>query len=275
MTLWGIDISQWQAGIDLQRVRDEGFEFVIARVGQGAGGKYGTTRDIEWIRHRDEANRLGLVLCAYWYVGDGISPDENAKLCASWMEDTSIPVILDCEDGSGDVNHFHATLDAFMARGMYVPLSYIPHWYWNNLGSPSLAGLPPLWASRYVNGSGYASNLYPGDNSDFWSGYGGNAVELLQFTNSAFVAGYHVDADAFRGTREQFINVVGKPSLGNGVPMSGPLQDWESRRLLERILSMSEGVEGQNFDGDQFKREQAWRDSVDAKLAQIMSKLGI
>lgn len=211
MTLWGIDISQWQSGIDLQRVRDEGFDFVIARVGQGAGGKYKTTRDIEWIRHRDEVRRVGLILCAYWYVGNDISPDENAGLCASWMEDTSIPVILDCENGSGDVNHFHATLDAFTNRGMHVPLSYIPHWYWNSLGSPSLVGLPPLWASRYVNGSGYASTLYPGDVSDFWDGYGNNAVELLQFTSSALVAGYRVDANAFRGIREEFINVISSP----------------------------------------------------------------
>lgn len=276
MTLWGVDISQWQAGIDLQRVKNEGFDFVIARVGQGAGGPYATSKDIEWVRHRDEARRVGLILCAYWYLGDNISPDENAGLCQAWMEDITIPVILDCEHGSGNINHYRATVSAFAGRGMYTPLSYIPHWYWNNLGSPSLSGLPPLWSSKYVNGRGYAFNLYPGDTSNYWDGYGGNAVELLQYTNAALVAGYELDANAFRGTRQEFINVISRPiALPTGVDMSSPLQDWESRREYERIMSMSEGVEGQNFDGDQFKREQQWRDSVDARLAQIMSKLGI
>src|SRR5687768_8359707 len=117
MTIYGIDISHHQAGIDLQKVKNEGFDFVIARVGQGRGGAYGTTRDREWIRHRNEAKRVGLRLCAYWYIGNGLTALENARLCLEWMGDNRIPVALDCEAGSGNITFFRSVLDAFVRAG--------------------------------------------------------------------------------------------------------------------------------------------------------------
>lgn len=201
MTIFGIDISHHQAGINLQRVKDEGFQFVIARIGQGRGGQYGTIADREWKRHRDEVRRVGLRLCAYWYIGDGISPTENARLCRQWIGYSDIPVALDCETGSGSIAFYRATLDAFKQQGLKVPLSYIPRWYWQQVGGQALAGLPPLWSSRYVSGTGTASELYPGDNSSYWNGYGGNTVAISQFTSSARVAGIaRVDANAFKGS---------------------------------------------------------------------------
>lgn len=204
MTIFGIDISHHQPDIDLQRVKNEGFQFVIARVGQGAGGQYSTTRDRAWVRHRDETRRVGLRLCAYWYIGNIISPSDNASLCESWIGDKSIPVALDFEAGSGNVAFYRQTLDAFKARGFRVPMSYIPKWYWQQVGSSPLDGLPPLWYSKYVNGTGYASSLYPGDNSSWWTGYGGLPVVMSQFTSSAKVANYTlVDANAFKGTLQE------------------------------------------------------------------------
>src|SRR5258708_38888831 len=103
MTIYGIDISHHQAGINLQAVRNEGFEFVLARVGQGKGGPYGTIRDTEWTRHRDTAKVAGLKLCAYWYIGNGITAAENARFCNEWIGDKSLPIALDCENGSGNI----------------------------------------------------------------------------------------------------------------------------------------------------------------------------
>lgn len=203
MTLFGIDISHHQAGINLQRVKDEGFKFIIARVGQGRGGAYGTTKDREWIRHRNETRRVGLKLCAYWYIGNGISAAENVRLCREWMGDDSISVALDCEAGSGNIGFYREVLAEFQKAKIKVPLSYIPKWYWQSIGSSNLAGLPPLWSSRYVNGGGTATQLYPGDNSNHWTGYGNNSIVMAQFTSSARVAGYTVDANAFKGTEEQ------------------------------------------------------------------------
>jgi lysozyme len=111
--------------------------------------------------------------------------------------------MLDFEAGSGDLDNFWAVADAITAAGAHVALSYIPRWYWQEIGSPDLTGVPGLVASDYVDGSGYASVLYPGDNSDLWAGYGGVDPVILQFTDSAEVAGQTVDADAYIGTADE------------------------------------------------------------------------
>jgi hypothetical protein len=111
--------------------------------------------------------------------------------------------MLDFEAGSGDLDNFWVVADAIAAAGAHVALSYIPRWYWQEIGSPDLTGVPGLVASDYVDGSGYASVLYPGDNSDLWAGYGGVEPAILQFTDSAEVAGQTVDADAYIGTADE------------------------------------------------------------------------
>lgn len=219
MPIYGIDISHHQAGINLQQVKNEGFQYVIARVGQGAGGQYGTTQDREWRRHRDECRRVNLRLCAYWYIGNNISAWENARLCALWMGDNRIPVALDCEAGSGNIAFYREVLENFRRAGLWVNMSYIPRWYWQQVGSSSLAGLPPLWSSRYVNGSGTAAQLYPGDSSTLWNNYGGNEVKILQFTSSAQVAGRTVDANAFKGNLAQLDALL----FGIVPPVDAPL----------------------------------------------------
>lgn len=233
MTIFGVDLSHHQAGIDLGRVRAEGFEFVFARVGQAAGNRlngerYGTVRDREWPRHRDEARRHGLLLAAYWYVGDRLPPDENAQLCAEWLGDATVPVLLDHEDGSGSVAHLRATYEAFRRRALRVPLVYLPRWYWSRVAESPLTDLPPLWSSRYVVGRGTATALYPGDDWTHWTGYGGNRIEVAQFTNQATVAGRLVDANAYRGTRQQLAALLGSEGSDDDVV------DWNVEYTFSR-----------------------------------------
>jgi hypothetical protein len=197
VTLYGIDIASYQAGLNLAEVKAEDFDFVIAKVTQGS-----YYVDPAWPAFRDGARANGLILVAYHYV-TGDPPAAQAQNLVSHLGDPSIPVMLDFEAGSGDLNNFWAVADAITAAGAHVALSYIPHFYWQRIGSPDLTGVPGLVAADYVAGTGYASNLYPGDTSGFWSGYGGADPVILQFTDAALVAGYRLDADAYRGTADQ------------------------------------------------------------------------
>ena len=55
----------------------------------------------------------------------------------------------------------------------------------------------------------------------------------------------------------------------NGIAGGGflmALEQWKQDRIFERILSMSQGVAGQNLDGDQFAREQLDRQLLQSKL---------
>lgn len=217
MTPFIPDISHHQAGIDIQALANQGAAALIARVGQGAGRRtngqqYGTTRDREWVRHRDESRRVGLPLVAYWYVGNLIDPDENARLAEAWVGDKTIPWMIDHEDASGDGAFYCATVDAFRRRGLRVIWGYVPNWYWAGaMARSDLRCGPPLVNSRYSTASGSPAQIYAaagGDNGNGWINYGGQTTVLWQFTNKASMAGKAIDVSAFRGTLPQLLQMI-------------------------------------------------------------------
>ena len=201
MTLFGPDLSHFQAGIDLARVKAEGCSFVIAKVSEGTTG-----RDPQWPVHRDRARQVGLELVGYHMI-DGSPAGLQAANCKAVLGDPSIPLALDWEalGGSGDWRNFMAVLTAFRAIGLSVRLAYCPRWYWAQQGGPDMtaAGIP-LWSSRYVSSSSTApTSMYPAVTPTLWAGYGGLPVALLQFTDRAAIAGRQVDCSAFQGTAQQ------------------------------------------------------------------------
>lgn len=213
--LWVPDISHHQAGISIQGIKDSGASALVARVGQGAGrkpdgsGNYGTTRDREWVRHRNEARRVGLPLIAYWYTGDLISAGDNADLAKAWVGDQSIPWMLDHENASGSLDHYRATVAAFQSRGLRVILGYVPRWYWSGTGRKgALVPGPPLVNSAYRGGAGTPATIYKSHRASDWDSYGGNSVIMLQFTNQAQMAGRKIDCSAFRGDRAALLALI-------------------------------------------------------------------
>ncbi len=218
MTLFIPDISHHQGDISIQALKNAGCPAVIARVGQGAGRRsngqtYGTTQDRKWTRNLSEARRLGLPIVPYWYIGNLISADENARLAASWVGDTSLPWMLDHEDASGSIGFYHEVRQAFARRGLRVVLGYIPRWYWDGAGARgALTPGPPLMSSRYSTANGTPAQIYAAagaDNGAGWAGYGGAGVALWQFTNKASLAGQAIDCSAYRGTPTQLAALLG------------------------------------------------------------------
>ena len=232
MTLFVPDISHHQAGISIEALSREGAAALIARVGQGAGRRtngqsYATTRDREWVRHRDESRRVGLPLVAYWYVGNLISPDENARLAELWAGDKTIPWMIDHEDASGSLVLYCSVVEAFRRRGLRIILGYVPRWYWDSQGRGDLSCGPPLVNSRYSNATGAPAAIYAsmgGDGGNGWPDFGGQDVLLWQFTNKGQMAGRPIDVSAYRGTREQLHQLI------NGTPEEDPMKYVLARR---------------------------------------------
>ena len=205
MTLFGVDISHWQAGMDVARVKQEGFAWVEARCSIGA------EPDASFAGFKTQAANAGLLFCAYHFLLPSrlVSIETQVSACADAIRDTRCAVMVDHEpNGSGAATPTVADAIAFAegmrARSYRVPLWYLPHWVWLNLGSPELpanSGMR-LVASSYVAGTGYASVLYPG--AAHWpAAYGGQTPVIWQFTDRAEVAGMSVDADAFEGSLAQ------------------------------------------------------------------------
>jgi len=233
VTIFGLDISHHQGTApDLAQARREGIEFVFIKSTEGA-----SFVDDRFAANLAEARAAGMLVAAYHYVraADSIASQvANVKRVVP----RDVPVIPDVEDGSGDIPRVRTFVGLLREAGYSVPLSYIPRWYWQRLGSPDLRDLPPLWSSRYpdtvVGDLAAEWSRVPGT---YWAGYGGLEVAVLQFSSSARVAGYApLDANAYRGTRDwlsqllhgtkevtdvkdKLVRETGKPTvwIGNGI----------------------------------------------------------
>lgn len=203
--LWGIDVSHHQGSFDFAAARREGFDFAILKATEGSG-----FTDSRFAGNLAAARNAGLLTAAYHYQrGDSSAAAQLGRIRA--VVPRSCPVILDVEANSGTAAVTRDLNARLNDDGYRTPLLYLPRWYWQQIGTPNLAGLPGLWSSRYpdMNG-GTASGIYQRVPTSYWNGYGGLPVTVLQFTSSATVAGSRpVDCNAYPGTREQLANLFG------------------------------------------------------------------
>jgi lysozyme len=209
MSIHGVDVSNHQATFDFR-----GWQFAIIKASEGNG-----FRDFRFMQHLNAARAAGCIVAAYHYQRN-VDARSQFSLIRS-MVPTTVPVIIDVEDGSGPLSITRELIGLLEDAGYSVPLLYLPRWYWrDHLRSPSLAGLPPLWASDY-RGSG----------AD-WSDYGGLPVKLRQYTSTPF------DKNYFDGTREQFAALLG------GQDEEDEVTPAQMDQLIEKLLW------GARFEGD-------------------------
>jgi hypothetical protein len=210
--LFGLDISHHQdERLDLGRAKREGISYVILKATEGS-----TWTDPEFADNLAEARAAGLLVAAYHYQRPGSAAAQVANVKAVVPRD--VPVILDVEDGSGDVDLTRTLVARLRAAGYRTPLLYLPRWYWDTLGRPSLEGLPPLWSSRYPDMVvGSLADEWADVPGHYWNGYGGLDVELLQFTSSTRIAGHQpIDANAYRGSLADLAALLGSNTGGGG-----------------------------------------------------------
>jgi lysozyme len=241
MPLYGPDVSNnnfssTAAAVNfVSRLPGEGFSFIEQKVSEGS-----TYKDPYWAPIRDWCTANDFPCIGYHYVK---TDDPNAQ-AANWLaNDGGKYAMLDFENNSGDINNFWNVVNAFNAAGVEIALSYIPHWYWQNIGSPDLTTVPGLVASNYVNGSGYASTLYPGDDSGNWFAYGGATPQILQYTDQATVAGLSVDCNAFKGSVDGLRTLLGYPTPGDTVTTSKPATE------ADQVSEVWDQLRGPNGNG--------------------------
>lgn len=268
MTIFGIDIASYQQGINLQQARAEGIEFCIAKVTEGS-----TYRSPAWPAQRDQARAAGMLLAGYHYVRVG-DPAGQAAACRAWLGDPSIPVMLDWENNGGGWPNFQAVLTAFRATGLRVVLGYIPGWYHTGQGRPDLRGTGlAVVASRYpTNTVAAPAAVYRSVPADAWAGYGGVDPTILQFSDRALVAGLQVDANAYRGTREQLAVLLGglAPSPTPREPdFMATMSEDEKQQLLEAARAVVFGVAGQRDAGPLALSVAMIRDQLDTLSVRV------
>lgn len=202
MTLFGIDVSEHQSGMNLLRaVRESDLSFVIMRTNDG------DYRDRCYRSHVDDARRSTAALAAYTYLRN---PSEGSTLKA--QVDTALavmgdrwrlPIWLDCETNAGlTMGHIREVKRLFEAAGITV-LGVYSYWPWWQQHGGDTTEFAHLWGAAYPRTSTLPhTELYGGDQHPQWDkSMGGRPVELWQYASSALVSSWvrGVDANAFRG----------------------------------------------------------------------------
>lgn len=213
-TLFGWDASHYDAIPTGRMVVQEGITFMTHKIGGDAldAEAAGWWQAMLGVRGQ-------VLLGGYWVLRrtDGAAAADAFlnrldDVCPGWRNGPFI-LQLDCETwNDGDTpaptkSQIAACVARLKAKAPKLqPIVYAPEWVYGN----SLTGLDaPLWASSYVDGSGYASELYPGDSSGRWDPYSGKTPKVLQFTSKATIAGQSTcDANAFRGSITDLITLL-------------------------------------------------------------------
>lgn len=97
----GIDVSKWQGDVDFEKVRNEGYSFVIINAGYG---KYISQKDPFFEDNYRKAKAAGLGVGAYWYsyAADVASARQEADVFLQAVQGKQFdyPLAFDIEDSS-------------------------------------------------------------------------------------------------------------------------------------------------------------------------------
>ena len=186
------DISSFQRGINLR-----GAVAVACKVTEGTG-----YLNPDYFRARAHAVSTGTFFFAYHFLTAG-----NAVGQAAWCIRNAgkTPLMVDFEPSSSRPTMADCLgfIDAYRRMGGVLHLVYLPHWYWQQLGEPSLR--PLMDRGIHLVSSNYTQYS---DNGPGWEPYGGMAATVWQFSDRTPFNGFNVDFNAFKGTLEEFKSIV-------------------------------------------------------------------
>lgn len=199
MVTYGIDISDYQKGLNLAEVKAQGYDFVFAQT------SYGTNKTETFSTFKTEAEAAKLLFAAYHFLEATVSVAEQVKVCKSVAG--SLPVFLDVERGNWTtVEEFYAQAkeQELNLKGLYT----YPGYWVEYLHRASFVDHGALWAADYgSNGKGFGSVVYSNVQSYQWNDLGGIAPTILQFGSQVVLSDWNglVDGNAFHGTKDQLI----------------------------------------------------------------------
>lgn len=206
MTLYGFDISNNNGpNLSIAEIQREGFAWCEMKVSEGD-----YFIDPDWTEYKAQADACGMPIIGYHYAIAACSP--SAQAATFQRAGGGANTMIDFEANSGHIGDYWNLVAAFNAIDTHVSTSYLPQWYWQQIGCPDLSQVPGLIASAYPRSSaGYASVLYQqdgGDSGEGWTPYGNGNPVMWQFTDCALIDGTTVDANAFRGTADELAELL-------------------------------------------------------------------
>ena len=258
--LKGIDISKWQAGIDLSKIDTD---FVICKATEGVGY---TDKNCDGFYQ--QAKKLSKKLGVYHFARPDLRNTAIAE--ADWfLRETKgyhkeAMLILDWESGDlGNVTWAKQWLDRVYQKTGVKPLIYMSASVMTSYDWSSVANADyGLWVANYGSNNGTAQesvfDRYP---LKYWSFYA-----LWQYTSVGRLSGYsgNLDLNYFSGDKEAWDKYAGgKPST------STPSKPAE-KSVNELAKEVIQGKYGNGED-----RKKALGDRYDEVQARVNEILGV
>ncbi|WP_294387125.1 glycoside hydrolase family 25 protein [uncultured Ruminococcus sp.] len=174
-----VDISEFQQGINFNKMKNDGIKAVIIRAGYG---RESSQKDSMFESHYRNAKAAGFKIGAYWYsYADSVSDAEKeARACLECIKGKSLdmPVYYDLEDYSmiklgktkltAIAERFCETIKKSNYRaGVYANLN----WFNNHLDYDDLKKKYSIWLAQYNNINELNCDIWQNSSTGRVSGY--------------------------------------------------------------------------------------------------------
>ncbi len=161
----GIDVSKWQGEIDFEKVKNDGAEFVIMRMGVNSAIEKDIEEDVYFRANFENAKKAGLKVGVYVYTT--ATTNEKAKEHASWAiktlagEKLDFPIAFDWENWkyvkyySVSINDLYNVYDTFaktLKEAGYDTMLYGSKYYLENIWNTDNK---TIWLAHYIENTNY------------------------------------------------------------------------------------------------------------------------
>lgn len=262
MSLNGIDISNWQAYIDLTAVPAD---FVIAKATQGTG--YVSP---DCARQVEQARATGKRFGVYHYVSGGNAVAEANHFvdsCINWVSAGLFCIDWESQENSawGDEGYLEQVVAQVKARTGIPPLIYSSAAYYAQVAAVANRQNCGLWIAQYANKTPTGYQDTP------WN-EGAYACVIRQYSSAGRLPGYDGDLDLnkFYGDGATFDKYVTGGGNTSNVPPSQPVYPFAGRSDDDLANAV---IRGEFGDGDTRKQKLGGRyAAVQALVNQKLAK---
>ena len=189
-----VDISEFQQGINFNKMKNDGIKAVIIRAGYG---RESSQKDSMFESHYKNAKSENMMIGVYWYsyadsVGDA---EKEAKACLECINNKSLdmPIYYDLEDNSQTkfgkaklteiAERFCETIKKSNYRaGVYANLN----WFNNYLDYDKLKKKYSIWLAQYNDKAEIDCDIWQNSSTGKVSGYGGNIDTNVIYNDNIF-----------------------------------------------------------------------------------------
>lgn len=255
--IYGVDISNWQRGIDLARVAQEGYEFCVVKASEGPYRDGTFYLNPSYVTQIGAAQEAGMLTGAYHYIIE--TPVEpQVDLFLDTVGDVANKLIMvdyEAYPNFPELDPTMATLTEFVTElrnriDDHPILVYAGQGYWNS--PPPNGSIQNLnvttWGAFYPlhPQADHGSVLYERVKDQGWGQRWGNQEpKIWQFSANGSVAGMEIDVNAFSGTREELYDLA-KAEL----PDVEPKPDPADKPPEERVFLGVDPADGSLYERD-------------------------